>query len=224
MSIVAQGITFKVKLDVEGAKADQKVLAQEQTKTETAVRRTASASSGDRPKSLTDYISVGAGGVSPNLSAFLSQGANKALLRASLVGAVAAGGMWAVDKAFESWSPNLWAYAEGVSGGDQFAAMSRAAAEDNAKWVAGKRNQIASKWTAIDKMKDVIGSRAMLGAGPLSDVQFAQTFREQTILARSMADMEDKRARMQQQIVERGYGQSAEAMMTHRMRNVLNPW
>jgi hypothetical protein len=204
MTILAQGITFKVKLDVEGAKEDLHRANVEQEKAEAAV------------KSREPRGGTGAG-IAGGFAA-----------RTAMTGAAAAGAAWTIDKAFEQLAPQFWAFVEGVTQKTamaEFTKIARQEAERNAQKVAEIRNAyFTSPAQALARTKDFAVTSALLGGGGLGPEQAETIAKEQYKLALMTGQLRAAQERLRNQLEARGYGQAVGSAVDSAIKSISSLW
>jgi hypothetical protein len=197
-------VTFKVRLDVEGAKADLARAEGEQEKTERAAKER-------RP----------AGGAGSGLAGGFAS-------RVAMTGAAAVGAAWTIDKAFEQLAPQFWSFVEGITQKTtmaEFTKLARQEAERNAQKTAEIRQAaITSPAQALARTKDAAVTSSLLGFGGLNPETAETIFKEQYKLAQVTGRLQSSQDRMRQQLEARGYGQSAGQAVDSAIKSLSLLW
>jgi hypothetical protein len=207
MSIVAQGITFKVKLDVEGAKEDLQRANIEQEKAETAVKSR-------EPRGGTGQ------GIAGGLAA-----------RAAMAGAATVGAAWTIDKAFETISPAFWTFMEGAAGKSWLQKMLkgyygfdlsdiRREAYFNAQKAAEYR--VAAVTAPMEAYRATaergMATEVLSGRG-LTPQEIKTIFHEQYTLRKHAAQLQAAQDRMKLRYEMRSFGEAAHEAMSAIQKN-----
>lgn len=229
MSIIAQGVTFKVRLDVEGAKADLARAKAEDGKTEEAARRPRlrTQRGNDDAGFFERYFSLGAGGLGFNSAALFSKANVATAAKVGMAAAVVAATVYAIDYAAEHGVPSLYARSEGMLAGTAdagLAAASRESAERNAKDVARHRAENTQYLPSISRADEHFENVAMLGGKPPTWSRKTQVEREQYEMLKYREQMDSLKERMREQITKRFWGRYTTGILGDAIKSVASMW
>jgi hypothetical protein len=202
MTVIASGITFRVKLDVEGAKADLERTEQETAKTERAARtRQERASS--------------------------SPGTLAALGGMARTGAAVTAGALGIDYIFEQLAPRIMSFVEEMAKGtvaEEFTKIMRRKAEDLSKTAADVRTAISSPFVGAKRTGDILADTALLGGRAPGYQEMSDLMREQRLLYAVQERAEQVRRMIRGELTAKGYERAAGAVVNESLRYAASLW